>query len=153
MIPERTLLQRAPSWYIGAWAVLAALVVLISFTRPWYLGIGVVVGFAVVSWMVGRRILGRAVWLTPDEVLVVNTTETIGVPRLHTSVEVVDADGSQLFTNRASPGWDNTLRSRRLLYLTHRGVANERVQVEAALGLTPRRFEELVEALEHAVTA
>ena len=121
---------------------------LTAVTRPWYLGVGVIAGFFLITWMVGRGILRRAVWLTPDDVLVVNGNETIAVPRRNTEVRVVDGPSSFLLSQRDQPEWDNTTRTRRLVYLIHHGDPRETVQIEAALGHTPRRLNALVETLQ-----
>ncbi len=150
-MPERTLVERAPRWYGIGWLVLLAVAVLTALTRPWYLGMGVMAGFVLISWMVGRGIVRRAVWLTPDEVLVVNGSETIAVPRRRTEVRVVDGRSSFLWSQRDQPEWDNTTRTRRLVYLVHHGDPRETVHVEAALGHTPRRLNALVETLKAAL--
>lgn len=149
---DGTLVQRAPGWYLWAWVVLLAVALLIAVNRPWYLGVGVMAGFLLISWMVGRGVLRRAVWLTNDEIVVVNGRETVAVPRTDTTVRVVDGDSSFSFGfRREQPAWDNSKNARRLLYLVHHGEPRESVQVEAALGLTPRRFANLVETLHGAV--
>lgn len=153
MRSERTLIQRAPRWYLYGWMVLLAVAVGVAVTRPWYLGIGVMTGFLLISWMVGRGIARRAVWLTPEDVVVVNGGETVAVPRANTSVRVVAGASSFLWSRGDQPDWDNSKNDRRLLYLVHQAETRETVQVEAALGLTPRRFDSLVDTLERALSA
>lgn len=151
MRPDRTLVERAPRWYLGGWFALLVLAALVALSRPWYLGIGVMAGFCLISWMVGRGIIRRAVWLTPAEVVVVNGSETIAVPRRNTEVRIVDGASSFLWSQGEQPEWDNTTRTRRLVYLVHHSDPRETVQVEAALGHSPRRLNALVETLEAAL--
>lgn len=89
----------------------------------------------------------NALWLTDDEIVIANGKETHAVPKLGARAEVVEVEPWLV----SKPEWDNNRTAMRRLYVIPGDPGRERIQVEAAEGLTPRKLTATVEALEAAV--
>ncbi len=117
-------------------------------------GVQVLIG-ARPSWLRGLwNLLGgrvhagwNALWLTDDEVVIANSKETHIVPKAGARAIIVDEEQWPI----PQQGWDNNRTSMRRLYVIPGDPDRERIRVEAAEGLTPRKLATVLEALEAAV--
>ena len=88
----------------------------------------------------------NALWLTDEEIVIANSKETHVVPMIGARAEIVVED--QWPTPKRE--WDNNSTAMRRLYVIPGDSSQERIQVEAAEGLTPKRLEAVLETLEAA---
>ena len=113
--------------------------VLVGPRRSWLRGLWLLLG--------GRVHPGwNALWLTDHEVVIANSKGTHVVPKAGAGAVVVDEEQWSMPT----PEFDNSRTAMRRLYVVPGDPSLERIQVEAAEGLTPRKLAAVVEALEAA---
>lgn len=105
------------------------------------LGIGVVA----LAWE--RHLRGRALWLTKDEVVIANSSETHVVPKAGAGAALVEIDK---FPYHRKIDSTDTSTSVKRLYIIPGDRSRKRIQVEAAEGISPRRMRAVVDELEMA---
>lgn len=97
----------------------------------------------------GGRVHGgwNALWLTDEEIVIANSKETHVVPRAGASA-VVDTEEQWPVPQQ---DWDNNRLAMRCLFIVPGDTRRDRIQVEAAEGLTPKKLIETVNALNAAL--
>ncbi len=119
-------------------------------TGPSTSGFVVALGLAAIGLAWERHLGRRALWLTEEEVVISNSAATHVVPKAGASAELVREEPNTYRGPFKKPDWDNTITAVRRLYVVPADPSHEKVQVEAAQGLTPRRLQVIVEELEEA---
>ncbi|MEM7324220.1 MAG: hypothetical protein AAF531_14110 [Actinomycetota bacterium] len=134
-----------PRWTWVVWGLLGLQILWSLWTGPTFASFFTTVGIAAIAVAWERHSRKCALWLTRDEVVIANTEETHVVPREGAEAAVVSED---VFPNRYRSRWDDTDTTTRRLYIIPADPSRNRVRVEAARGLTPRRMRAVAEELE-----
>ncbi|MGH1492853.1 MAG: hypothetical protein ACRBK7_26245 [Acidimicrobiales bacterium] len=136
-----------PRWSWGIWALFGLQVVRMLWTGPSRAGIVTAFGLATIAWAWDRHLSRRALWLTEEEVVIANSSETHVVPKAGAAAALVREEPT---VYRAKPDWDNSVTAVQRLYVIPGDQSQGRIQVEAAQGLTPRKLRVIVDELEAA---
>ncbi len=131
------------------WAVFGAQLIWITWQGPTLARLLAALGVAMIA-MAWNRYLGRrALWLTDGAVVIANSDETHIVLKAGAAATLVEEEWPT-YRYRPKPTWDNSVTATRRLYVIPNDPGRDRVQVEAAQGLTPRKMRAVVDELESA---
>lgn len=107
------------------------------------------VGIGMIAFAWQRYIGRRGVWLTDDEVVIANSSETHIVPKAGAAAAIID-EQHRSYLARPKPKWDNTVPAVRRLYVIPADPNRERVPVEAAEGIMPKQLARVADELDSA---
>lgn len=121
-------------------------------TIPGFTDLMVNLGFVMVA-VAFRRVLGRrALWVTRDEIYVSNSEDMHVIPMQGARVKVTRVERG-FFGEQGQPDFDNTDYSTLKLFVIPGDGKQQRVAVDAGLGMSPPKLRALAADIERAIAA